>query len=130
MKYLQRCCKDYYSLTAKSTGAIASIRYAWWAWSAVKLSTARLDRERVLKRDAVLCIVTQGDKMYLENRDTKYKKVGNKHYVEFYEDNTMIGVIDYSKHSMHYVEDAVNNFRRGLMKTETIKGYDINGKDQ
>ena len=68
--------------------------------------------------------------MYLENRDTKYKQVGNKHYVEFYEDNKMLGVIDYSKHSMHYVEDAVNNFRSGLMKIETIKGYDINGKDQ
>jgi len=68
--------------------------------------------------------------MYLENRDTKYKKVGNKHYVEFYEDNKMLGVIDYSKHSMHYVEDAVNNFRSGLMTIETIKGYDINGKNQ
>jgi hypothetical protein len=39
-------------------------------------------------------------------------------------------VIDYSKHSMHYVEDAVDNFRSGLMKPETIKGYDINGKNQ
>jgi hypothetical protein len=130
VKYLQRCCKDYYSLTAKSTGAIASIGYAWWAWSAVKLSTARLDRERVLKRDAVLCIVTQGDKMYLENRDTKYKKVGNKHYVEFYEDNTMIGVIDYSKHSMHYVEDAIENFCNGSMTKETIERFNINGKNQ
>ena len=93
----------------------------------MKLSIARLDREKVLKHYAVLCIVTLGDKMYLENRDTKYKKVGDKHYVEFYEDNKMLGVIDYSQHSMHYVEDAVSNFRSGMMTHETIKRYNING---
>ncbi len=70
-----------------------------------------------------------GGKMYLENRDTKYKKVGDKHYVEFYEDNKMIGVIDYSDHSMHYVEDAVENFLSGIMTTETIERYNINGKN-
>ena len=68
--------------------------------------------------------------MVLENRDTKYKKVGNKHYVEFYEDNAMIGVIDYSKHSMHYVEDAIENFRNGSMTKETIERFNINGKNQ
>jgi len=59
----------------------------------------------------------------LQNRDTKYKKVGNKHYVEFYEDNKMIGLIDYSGHSMHYVEDAIENFRTGVMTQETINNY-------
>ena len=68
--------------------------------------------------------------MVLENRDTKYKKVGDKHYVEFYEDNSMIGVIDYSKHSMHYVEDAIENFRNGLMTKETIERFNINGENQ
>jgi hypothetical protein len=68
--------------------------------------------------------------MYLENRDTKIKKVGDKHFVEFYEDNKCIGVIDYSKHSMHYVEDAVNNFRSGMMTIETIERFNIDGKNQ
>ena len=68
--------------------------------------------------------------MYLENRDTKYKRVGNKHYVEFYEDNMMIGVIDYSDHSLHYVEDAVNNFCSGIMTIETIERFNIDGKNQ
>ena len=41
-------------------------------------------------------------------RDTKIKKVGGGYFVEFYEDNKCIGVIDYSDHSLYYVEDAVN----------------------
>ena len=64
----------------------------------------------------------------LNNRDTKYKKVGDKHYVEFYEDNRMIGIIDYSKHSMHYVEDAIENFVTGLMTLETIERYNVRDK--
>ena len=64
----------------------------------------------------------------LNNRDTKYKKVGDKHYVEFYEDNKMIGIIDYSKHSMHYVEDAIENFITGLMTLETIERYNVRDK--
>ena len=64
--------------------------------------------------------------MYLENRDTKYKKVGDKHYVEFYEDNKLLGLIDYSDKSMHYVEDAIENFRTGIMTEDTIKTYNIN----
>ena len=64
----------------------------------------------------------------LNNRDTKYKKVGDKHYVESYEDNRMIGIIDYSKHSMHYVEDAIENFVTGLMTLETIERYNVRDK--
>ena len=64
----------------------------------------------------------------LNNRDTKYKKVGNKHYVEFYEDNRMIGIIDYSKHSIHYVDDAIENFVTGLMTLETIERYNVRDK--
>jgi len=67
-------------------------------------------------------------------RDTKIKKVGDKHFVEFYENNKCIGVIDYSDHSLYYVDDAVNNFRSGLMSEELIKSYSIkentNGKNQ
>tara|TARA_R110001592_G_scaffold162972_3_gene396670 strand:+ start:982 stop:1203 length:222 start_codon:yes stop_codon:yes gene_type:complete len=64
----------------------------------------------------------------LNNRDTKYKKVGEKHYVEFYEDNRIIGIIDYSKHSMHYVDDAIENFVTGLMTLETIERYNVRDK--
>ena len=68
--------------------------------------------------------------MYLENRDTKIKKVGNGYFVEFYEDNKCMGVIDYSDHSLYYVEDAVNNFRSGMMTIETIERFNIDGKNQ
>jgi len=68
--------------------------------------------------------------MYLENRDTKIKKVGGGYFVEFYEDNKCIGVIDYSDHSLYYVEDAVNNFRSGMMTIETIERFNIDGKNQ
>jgi len=64
----------------------------------------------------------------LNNRDTKYKKVGDKHYVEFYENNSMIGIIDYSKHSMHYVDDAIEIFVTGLMTLETIERYNVRDK--
>ena len=63
-------------------------------------------------------------------RDTKIKKVGDKHFVEFYEDNKCIGVIDYSDHSLYYVEDAVSNFRSGMMTIETIERFNTNGKNQ
>ena len=63
-------------------------------------------------------------------RDTKIKKVGDKHFVEFYENNKCIGVIDYSDHSLHYVEDAVNNFSSGIMTIETIERFNIDGKNQ
>ena len=64
----------------------------------------------------------------LNKRDTKYKKVGDKHYVEFYENERMIGIIDYSKHSMHYVDDAIENFVSGLMTLETIESYNVRDK--
>ena len=64
----------------------------------------------------------------LANRDTKYKKVGDKHYLEFYVDNRMIGLIDYSDHSMHYVEDARENFMTGVMTEETVERYDVRNK--
>ncbi len=61
--------------------------------------------------------------MMLENRDTKIKRVGDKVYVEFYEDNKMLGLVDYSDHSMYYVEDAIENFMTGLMQKNIIDLY-------
>ena len=66
----------------------------------------------------------------MENRSTKIKRVGHKVYVEFYEDGRMIGLVDYSEHSMYYVEDAIENFRSGLMTKETIERYDVHGQNQ
>jgi hypothetical protein len=62
----------------------------------------------------------------MENRDTKIKRVGNKVYVEFYQDGKMLGLVDYSDKSMYYVEDAIENFRTGIMTEDTIKTYKIN----
>jgi hypothetical protein len=62
----------------------------------------------------------------MENRETKIKRVGDKIYVEFYEDRKMLGMIDYSDKSMYYVEDAIENFRTGIMTEETINRYKKN----
>jgi hypothetical protein len=61
----------------------------------------------------------------IEMRDIKLKRIGDSVHVEFYEDGQMLGIIDYSDKSMHYVEDAVNNFHSGLMSEELIKSYSI-----
>ena len=62
---------------------------------------------------------------FMENRDTKIKHVGNKVYVEFYQDKKMLGLVDYSDKSMYYIEDAIENFRTGIMTTDTIAEYSI-----
>ena len=61
----------------------------------------------------------------IEMRDIKLKRIGDSVHVEFYEDGQMLGIIDYSDKSMHYVDDAVNNLRSGLMSEELIKSYSI-----
>ena len=61
------------------------------------------------------------------DRNTKIKRVGDKVYVEFYEDGRMLGLIDYSEHSMYYGEDAIENYRSGIMTKETIERYKVYG---
>lgn len=61
----------------------------------------------------------------IENRDTKIKRVGDKVYVEFYQDGRMLGLVDYSDKSMYYVEDAIENFRTGIMTIDTVKEYSV-----
>ena len=61
----------------------------------------------------------------LENRSTSFKYVGNMTYVEFYEDNKMIGLIDYSRKSKYYIDDAIENFMTGILTKETIKRYNL-----
>ena len=61
----------------------------------------------------------------IEMRDIKLKRIGDSVHVEFYEDEQLLGIIDYSDKSMHYVDDAVNNFHSGLMSEELIKSYSI-----
>jgi hypothetical protein len=36
----------------------------------------------------------------MENRDTKIKRVGDKIYVEFYQDGKLLGLVDYSDKNM------------------------------
>lgn len=59
----------------------------------------------------------------MDNRDTKIKRVGDKVYVEFYQDGKMLGLVDYSDKSMYYVEDAIENFRTGIMTEDIIAEY-------
>ena len=61
----------------------------------------------------------------IEMRDIKLKRIGDSVHVEFYEDEQLLGIIDYSDKSMHYVDEAVNNFHSGLMSEELIKSYSI-----
>ena len=49
--------------------------------------------------------------------------MGNEVWVEFYEDGRMLGQINYSDKSMHYVEDAIENFMTGIMDKTTIDFY-------
>ena len=43
--------------------------------------------------------------------------------VYFYEEGDLVGAIDYSEKSDHYIEDAVNNWFDGIMTVETVERY-------
>ena len=45
--------------------------------------------------------------------------------VQFFENYRMIGTIDYSAHSQHYIEDALENWQSGILSVETVKAHDI-----
>ena len=61
----------------------------------------------------------------IETRDTKIKRIGNDVHVEFYENNIMLGVINYSDKSMYYVESAIENFFDGILNYDTIDRFKI-----
>lgn len=43
--------------------------------------------------------------------------------VDFYESNNFCGCINYSNHSVHYVNDAVENWMNQILTKETVKSY-------
>jgi hypothetical protein len=45
----------------------------------------------------------------------------------FYKDNIRLGEIEYPNNSFVYVEDAAENWINGVMTTDTINNYKING---
>jgi|DEB0MinimDraft_6_1074348.scaffolds.fasta_scaffold133467_2 hypothetical protein len=43
--------------------------------------------------------------------------------VNFYENDAFCGCINYSDHSIHYVNDAVENWMNQILTKETVKCY-------
>jgi len=41
----------------------------------------------------------------------------------FYEDDTIVGAIEYPDKSYHYVKDAAENWINNIMTIETVKNY-------
>ncbi len=68
--------------------------------------------------------------------ETYYSEDRNKHcvltlqketfVVEFYENNTRLGEIEYADKSIHYVKDAAINYIQGILTREIIKNYQKN----
>ena len=61
----------------------------------------------------------------LREQTTINAKLGDDVHVEFYENNIMLGVIDYSDKSMYYVESAIENFLDGILNYDTIDRFKI-----
>ena len=49
------------------------------------------------------------------------KRCGSQ--VSFYDGNTLIGTIDYSAHSDYYIEDAIENWRTGILTEAIIEAF-------
>lgn len=49
----------------------------------------------------------------------------SKDMVVFYEDGDLVGAIDYSNKSQHFIDDAINNWENGIMTIETIEKYSV-----
>jgi hypothetical protein len=44
--------------------------------------------------------------------------------VSFYDaDGCMVGQVDYSEKSQHYIDDAMDNWNNGIMTVETVERY-------
>lgn len=55
------------------------------------------------------------------------KRCGSQ--VSFYDGNTLIGTIDYSAHSDRYIEDAIENWKIGVLTEEIIEVFAIGEND-
>ena len=49
------------------------------------------------------------------------KRCGSQ--VSFYDGNALIGTIDYSAHSDYYIEDAIENWRTGILTEAIIEAF-------
>ena len=47
----------------------------------------------------------------------------NRSIVAFYENNELIGKVNYSSKSEYYIEDAIGNFYNGILDKQTIEKY-------
>lgn len=41
----------------------------------------------------------------------------------FYNDGDLVGVVDYSHKSQHYIDDAIDNWISGVMTVETVERH-------
>ena len=51
--------------------------------------------------------------------------IRNGSQVSFYNNDELIGVIDYSAHSEYYIEDAIENWQTGVLTEDIIETFNI-----
>lgn len=51
--------------------------------------------------------------------------IRNGSQVSFYQNDELIGTIDYSAHSNYYIEDAIENWQTGVLTEDIIETFDI-----
>jgi hypothetical protein len=51
--------------------------------------------------------------------------IRNGSQVSFYKNDELIGTIDYSGNSDHYIEDAIENWQTGVLTEDIIETFNI-----
>jgi|TARA_R110002050_G_scaffold266391_2_gene407791 hypothetical protein len=67
--------------------------------------------------------------LYLEyqvgNKTARVMKRNDQFEVDFFDNNEQMGTINYADKSLHFVEDAAENWVTGVMSTDTLNKYSI-----
>tara|TARA_R110002074_G_scaffold85854_4_gene189820 strand:- start:346 stop:564 length:219 start_codon:yes stop_codon:yes gene_type:complete len=67
--------------------------------------------------------------LYLEyqvgNKTARVMKRNDQFEVDFFDNNKQMGTINYADKSLHFVEDAAENWVTGVMSTDTLNKYSI-----
>lgn len=67
--------------------------------------------------------------LYLEyqvgNKTARVMKRNDQFEVDFFDNNEPMGTINYADKSLHFVEDAAENWVTGVMSTDTLNKYSI-----
>jgi hypothetical protein len=67
--------------------------------------------------------------LYLEyqvgNKTARVMKRNDQFEVDFFDNNEQMGTINYADKSLHFVEDAAENWVTGVMSTTTLNKYSI-----